>query len=217
MLYWAHRECRRRSRLPIPRSLTGSKSDDIFSWPTASSSYCPTKHITVCVKLTSCSRLMVIETVSLPENSAIGKARRTVPTGMSTDRPPTVAGKADILSPFSLLNCMLMESPIVVILHTSQQTIIKKMSHNIKQTIHLRLRKTYLYPIIIQVRRPFDNTASSCPGSLPLGIIYFHVVLNQHVIVVVQNIRNRFINKVHLLSFRPLLESFLSHLNKQVL
>ena len=79
---------------------------------------------------------MVIDTVLLPESSAIAKARLTVPTGMATDIPPTVA-----CPPTELL------------------------------------RKIYVYPIIIQVRRPFDNTASSCPGSLPLGIIYFHVVI----------------------------------------
>ena len=67
-----------------------------------------------------------------------------------------------------------------------------------------------------QVRRPFDNTASSCPGSLPLSIIYFNVVLEQLMIVVVQNITTLFITRVHLLSLRPPLESFLSPPSKQV-
>ena len=89
-----------------------------------------------------------------------------------------------------------------------------KMSYKIKQIIQLRLSE--IYPIILQVRRPFDNTASSCPGSLPLGIIYFYVVFEQLGIVVVQNIRTRFITIGHCLSLRPLLESFLSHLGKQV-
>ena len=62
--YWAHRECRRSSPPPrFPDPSPGSTSDDIFSWPTASSSCCPTKPDTVCVKSTSRSRLMVIETV----------------------------------------------------------------------------------------------------------------------------------------------------------
>ena len=101
-------------------------------------------------------------TVSLPESSAIAKARWTVLTGMSTDIPSTVAGKANILSPFSLLNCLLMESSTILIFHTSRQTL-KQMPYKIKQTIQLRLSEIHLYPIILQVRRPFDNTASSCP------------------------------------------------------
>ena len=90
-------ECRRSRRRQFPDPSPGSTSDDIFSWPAASSSCYPTKTATVCVKSTSRSRLIVIETVSLPESSAIAKARRTVHTGMSTDSTPTVAGKTDIL------------------------------------------------------------------------------------------------------------------------
>ena len=115
IIYWAHRECR-----PwFPDTAQGSTSDDIFFWLTSLSSCCPNKPDTVCIKPTSSSRLMVIETVSLPESSAIAESRRTVSTGMSTDSPPT------ILSPLSALNCLLTESPTIVIFHTSQQTILK--------------------------------------------------------------------------------------------
>ena len=69
---------------------------------------------------------MVIETVSLPESSAIAKARRTVPTGISTDSPPTVAGKAAIWSPFSLLTCLLLESTTAVIFQPVGRQSLKK-------------------------------------------------------------------------------------------
>ena len=120
----------------------------------------------------------MIETVSLPESSAIVKARRTVPTENVDRESVHLCWQSRHLVPLSSLNCC----------NTQQQPADNplKMSHNIKQPIQLRLSKIYLYPIIIQVRTPFDNTASSCPGSLPLCIIYFHVVLEQLVIVVVQ-------------------------------
>ena len=88
---------------PLPDSQIrhqGSTSDDTFSWQTSSSCCWPTKHATVCVKLTSLSRLMLIAAVSLFESSTTTKSRRTVSIGRSSDSPPTVVPKTDNLSPF---------------------------------------------------------------------------------------------------------------------
>ena len=105
VFYWTHRKCHRSSRARFPDPAPGSSSDNILSWPTASSSCCPTKHDTVCAKLTSCSRLMVIETVSVPESSAKTKARRTVPNGTSTKQPVHRCWQTSYPPSFHLIVC----------------------------------------------------------------------------------------------------------------
>ena len=113
IFYWAHRECRRSSRPLISRSMTR---------------FHIRRHLLLANSLIqllshqTCRSLRQAHQPFQADGGRNGVAVRELSYSQSPS--DSTYRNADTLSPFSLLNCLLMESHTIVILHTSHQTIL---------------------------------------------------------------------------------------------